>query len=442
VQNPTFEEILAVLAAPSRRRLLFAHWEGGGNTPPVLAIVKRLVARGHEVRVLSDACNQSEVEAAGASFSSWTRIPRRMDKSAESDLIKDWELRSPLSLIARLRDRLFVGPALEFAQDLLDELQRFLADIVVTSEMLLGVMAGAESVGVPCVILSPNIYLFPLPGVPPFGPGLQPARGPLGRIRDSLVRNLSFKTFGKGTTAFNATRRALGLAPLDHPFHQVTRVAKHLVLTSPAFDFPATSLPPHVQYTGPEIEDPVWVEPWRSPWRNDDPRPLILVAFSTTFQNQAPILRRIITALSTLAVRAVVTAGPALSLEEFPKMENVFICSSAPHSHLLPHAAAVVTHAGHGTVIRSLAAGVPLLCMPMGRDQNDNAARVVARGAGLRVGPRSKETKIRQSIQELLESPQYLENARALGKKIVEDIRNSSTVEVLEEVARNSSRKA
>jgi MGT family glycosyltransferase len=435
VQDSTFEEILSVLTAPCKRRFLIAHWEGGGNTPPILAVARKLVARGHEVRVLSDACNQREAEAAGASFASWSRIPRRLDKSAASDPFKDWEVRSPLALIARLRDRLFVGPALAFAQDLLDELQRFSADVVVTNEMLLGVMAGAESAKIPCVILSPNIYLFPLPGVPPFGPGLQPARGPLGQMRDALVRNLSFKIFGKGTSAYNATRRALGLPPMDHPFQQVTRVTKHLVMTSPAFDFPATSLPPYVQYTGPEIEDPAWVEPWSSPWKNDDSRPLILVAFSTTFQNHAPILRKIVTALSGLPVRAVVTVGPALSTEDFPESENVFVLSSAPHSQLLPQANAVITHAGHGTVIRSLAAGVPLLCMPMGRDQNDNAARVVARDAGLRLSANAHPRRIRKTILKILHSSHYRNCAEQLGKQIAEDVRNSSTLRVLEETA-------
>jgi hypothetical protein len=54
------------------KRFLFAHFEGGGNTPPMLAIVRRLVARGHKVRVLNDFCNQTEVESEGASFTFWT----------------------------------------------------------------------------------------------------------------------------------------------------------------------------------------------------------------------------------------------------------------------------------------------------------------------------------------------------------------------------------
>jgi MGT family glycosyltransferase len=425
----------AAPASSTKRRFLFAHWEGGGNTPPMLSIARRLVRRGHEVRVLSDLCNQTEVESAGASFASWARIPQRPDKSEKSDPIKDWEAVSPLASLGRIRDRLFVGPALAYAQDLLEELERFPADVVVTSDMLLGVMAAAESAGVPCAGLSANIYLYPLPGVPPFGPGWQPARGLPGRMRDAVVRNFSRRVFGHGTAAFNATRRALGLLPLTHPFEQITRLARHLVLTSPAFDFPATSLPKNVVYTGPELDDPAWVDPWNSPWLAGDQRPLVVVGFSTTFQNQGRLLSRIIEALSPLNTRAVVTVGPALDMADLPAAPNVFVCRSAPHSQLLSEAAAVVTHAGHGTVIRSLAAGVPLLCMPMGRDQNDNAARVVARGAGLRLSPRSSLKSIRNGILEILESQRYREKAREMGKVITKDARNSSATQILEEVA-------
>src|SRR5207245_7707178 len=110
--------------------------------------------------------------------------------------------------------------------------------------------------------------------------------------------------------------------------------------------------------------DPAWTEPWRSPFKASDRRPLVLVGFSTTFQNQIDVLRRVIGALGELDVRAVVTAGPAIDIASLPSAANVHVCTSAPHSQLLKEAAAVVTHAGHGTVIRALPAGRPGVCMP------------------------------------------------------------------------------
>jgi UDP:flavonoid glycosyltransferase YjiC (YdhE family) len=161
----------------------------------------------------------------------------------------------------------------------------------------------------------------------------------------------------------------------------------------------------------------------------------VVVGLSTTFQNQGRLLGRIIDALGQLNTRAVVTVGPALNMANLPAAPNVCVCRSAPHNQLLREAAAVVTHAGHGTVIRSLAAGVPLLCMPMGRDQNDNAARVVARGVGLRLSSKSSMKSIRNGVREILESPRYREKAREMGKVIANDARNSSVVQILEEVA-------
>jgi UDP:flavonoid glycosyltransferase YjiC (YdhE family) len=45
-------------------------------------------------------------------------------------------------------------------------------------------------------------------------------------------------------------------------------------------------------------------------------------------------------------------------------------------SHVLPRCAALVSHAGIGTLAQGLAAGVPQLTMPMGFDQPDNATRL------------------------------------------------------------------
>ena len=54
-------------------------------------------------------------------------------------------------------------------------------------------------------------------------------------------------------------------------------------------------------------------------------------------------------------------------------------------STILPESTVVITHAGHGTVLKALAAGVPLVCVPMGRDQRDNTPGVLRLGAGVRV---------------------------------------------------------
>ena len=72
-------------------------------------------------------------------------------------------------------------------------------------------------------------------------------------------------------------------------------------------------------------------------------------------------------------MRGVVTLGPVLSPQDFPAPDNVWVTARAPHAPILPLAAAVVTHAGHASALRPLMAGVPVVAMPLGRDQPDNA---------------------------------------------------------------------
>jgi len=116
-----------------------------------------------------------------------------------------------------------------------------------------------------------------------------------------------------------------------------------------------------------------------------------------------------------------VTLGPVLSPADFPAPANVAVVAHAPHSRVFPHAAAMITHAGHASTLRPLMAGLPLVCLPFGRDQPDNAARVTERGAGLRLQPDATADAIAIALRTVLADPSYAAAARALGARIAAD---------------------
>src|SRR3712207_5466346 len=105
-------------------RFLIAYWDGGGSVPPLLAIIRGLADRGHDVRVIGSASLRHRVEAAGARFRPYAYGAGHDPSSPDTDLFKDWEPRTPFGVFARVRDRLVCGPALELARDTLDELER------------------------------------------------------------------------------------------------------------------------------------------------------------------------------------------------------------------------------------------------------------------------------------------------------------------------------
>jgi MGT family glycosyltransferase len=173
-----------------------------------------------------------------------------------------------------------------------------------------------------------------------------------------------------------------------------------------------------VHYVGPELADPAWSTAWQSPFAADDKRPLVLVGLSSIYQNQIAVLGRIVRALSRLPVRALVTLGPVLLPSEVNGSDNVVVVQSAPHSKVLEHTSLLITHCGHGTTMKGLAAGVPLLCMPLSLDQPDTAARVVYRGAGLRLKPEASPEQIEAAVKRLLADPSFKEGALRLQRVI------------------------
>jgi UDP:flavonoid glycosyltransferase YjiC (YdhE family) len=310
----------------TRKQFLFVDWEGGGNLPPALTIARRLIERGHTVRFLSEPCNREAIESTGSAFVSYVYAPHRGNKRPESDFICDWEARTPFEAFARTRERLMFGPASAYAQDVLEELAAHPADAVAVDFPLFGALVGAEHAHVPTVVLNTTIYRLPAPGLPPTGLGLLPAAGPFGRVRDTVLNALVSRLFAQGLPDLNAARRELGMAPLAHTFQQLEHADLFLVLTSPAFDFPASRLPPNVRYVGPQLDEPLWAQLWSSPWPADHPDPLIVVSLSTSFQHQGALLQRVMDALGGMRVRGLVTVGPTLA----PSLRSSATCSCCP----------------------------------------------------------------------------------------------------------------
>ena len=85
---------------------------------------------------------------------------------------------------------------------------------------------------------------------------------------------------------------------------------------------------------------------------------------------------------------------------------------------MLQHVDAMVTQCGLGTVMKALAHGVPLVCIPLVGDQPDNAARVVARGAGLRVPADAPPGRMREAIQRVVTDPSFRQAAQQLATKM------------------------
>lgn len=413
----------------TKRSFLFVTWEGGGNVPPVLGLASRLIKRGHRVRVLSEPCMNKAVSAIGAEFIGFEKHFTRTDRSI--DLIQDSKAK-PLTM--PVVDNVLIGPAMDVAEETLAALREEVADVVVADFMMIGSLLAAEAMAIKRVALVHQTEYLPGPGRPPSGMGLLPATSGIGRLRDRALTTLFNRMLDRYLPRLNNVRVVLSLPPLKSVAEVYHQADLRLIQTSRAFDSPITPAPANVRYVGPILDDPTWPEFAQDPWTNGDPRPFVVVGLSTTFQNQRSVLENIVTAVSELKIRCLVTLGPAMAKESFHMPANVIAVPGVPHSQVFPHADAVVTHAGHGVVMRALAHGLPLVCLPMGRDQVDNAALVAFHGAGLKLSPKAKSKQIRNGIKRVLDEPAFTMNARSLQKSILADAKTDSAVSQLEQL--------
>jgi MGT family glycosyltransferase len=158
---------------------------------------------------------------------------------------------------------------------------------------------------------------------------------------------------------------------------------------------------------------PAW---WRNDW------PLVYVTFGSvvpTIDEHFPgLYRAAIDAIAPLPVNALVTVGRDRDPADLgPLPPNVHATRWIPQADVLPHAAAVVCHGGSGTVLGALSAGVPMALLPLFADQNVNARRVAAIGAGIEA---SQPADLTGAVRRLLDEPRYREAALAVADEVEE----------------------
>jgi MGT family glycosyltransferase len=410
-------------------------YASSGNAPPQLAVTRRLVEAGHEVLVLGHEASRTRIEATGASFVAFRTVHPDMDSSRpETDPLRDWEVRSPMAAAQRLLDSLYREPIPGTAEESATAIAEFSPDVVVFDFMLLGAGIAAEAAGVPAVAMVHCPYLLPTPGVPPYGLGLRWPRTGVGRAFQAVLRHIGSRSGRPVTAATNAERSARRLAPVADWTEQVLRADRVLVFTAPELDFAGrVELPAQVRFVGPAFEPSA--DSWSSPWAPDDDRPLVVVSLSTTYMKQEALAGRVLEAVAELPARVLLTAGPALDTSTLRLGPNTVVVPFVPHRSVFPEASLVVTHAGWGTISAALSCGVPLVCIPCGRDQPDGARRVVDAGAGVLVSKSASARRIRTAVAKVLDDGELRAGAArmaaALGRR---DGTEEAVAEILDAV--------
>jgi len=216
-------------------------------------------------------------------------------------------------------------------------------------------------------------------------------------------------------------RKVFGMPELDAPvvFEQLKRCAKVLVLVPEAFDYPDAPRTEETHYVGPIFSQRAGGPLSDLGLHASDDRPLVLVSLRTTPMRQHEALPPILAALGALPVRGLVTLGGiAVDLPYDSVPDNVVVHDYLPPTAILPQVSLVVTHGGLSTVMATLTHGIPLVCIPQGREQPLNAERVQACGAGISLEMDAQPEAIASAITTVRGDSSYTAAARELAAAI------------------------
>lgn len=359
-----------------------------GHLFPIVPVLEELRSRGHEV-ALRTLASQVEV-MRGLGFDA-----APIDPAIEAIEHDDYGARTPLGALKR-SVRTFGERAKHDGDDLQRAVNDLHPDALLVDISCWGGWAVAERWGGPWAAWCP--YPLPLPSrdVPPFGLGLPPARGPLGRLRDRLLRPLVFGPLERMVgSAANEVRDAVGLRPVTDSEDLFTRPPLLMYTTAEPFEYPRSDWPPNVRLVGPCDWDPPAEPP---AWLQGIEEPIVLVTTSSEFQDDGRLVRTALEALADEPVRVVATL-PSADASAFEPTRNSHVLPFVPHAPILDRAACAITHGGMGATQKALARGVPVCVVPFGRDQLEVARRVDVAGAGTRLpAKRLNAGRLREAV--------------------------------------------
>jgi UDP:flavonoid glycosyltransferase YjiC (YdhE family) len=363
-------------------RVLLTTLPGVGHLHPLLPVARGLIGRGHDVLVAASPAFGPAVSAAGLAHTSvgaaWTtnELPVRFP---DVGAIPPGPARYAYARAAVFARAL----PLDVVPALLTVIDTWRPDLVVRESADYSGALAAELAGAPHAMVR------------------------------SDSGSASYAERGVVASALDEVRAVFDLPPdptVERPFAGV-----QLSFAPPVLDDPPNDRPPTWHHVRPVPVDagpaPAWLDTLVS-GRHD---PIVYATLGTVHRGPE-LLTAIIEAIAPEAVELIVTTGGLDPSVFGPVPANVHVESWIPQAAVLPHCSAVVTHGGYGTVAAALAAGRPLVLLPISADQPSNAERCAVAGVGITIGPDERTpTTIRRAVRTVLDRAHFAAAARAAG---------------------------
>lgn len=404
----------------SRKRVILSTLCSIGDLYPYIAIGRGLQARGHEVILATSECYRQKVEALGLGFrpvrpdSDWMSDPKTMQR------MMDFRM----GTVRIIREKLL--PALRKSyEDVLAATEG--ADLLVSHPLAYADRLVSEKTGIPWVstMITPYGFFsaYDLPWFPP-APVLSKRLRFLGPTFWRPVRVLNLLATRYWAEPWYRLREEIGLPQTSELNPLVNGHSKllHLALFSKQLGNKQLDWPRHSVITGfPTFDEDGEAELPAELTRflNDGPPPIVFTLSVSAATVGGRFFEHSVAAAKLLGRRAVIIVGKNTQHRMPTLPDGIVAFEYVPFSKLFAHADVIVHAGGVGTTGLAMRSGRPMLVVPFGHDQPDNADRLTRLGVSRTIPPNSyTPARAAAELQCLFDTPTYFQRAAEVGEHV------------------------
>jgi len=416
-------------------RIVITSWGSYGDVNPYVGLALALRARGHTPVLAIPSYYRAGVEREGLEHA-----PVGPDVEPGDTALVERIMDARTGTEFLLRELL--APAVNDSYEQLRAAVRG-ADLLVTHPVTFAGPVLAEVTGMPWVstVLAPASFMSEHdPFVIPPAPWLKQVER-VTRWPTVMLMRLAHRMTRPWVASVDELRSRLGLPRGRHPVfegqHSPTLV---LALFSRVLAEPQVDWPPNVLVTGHVFYDAghgASLAPAVARFLDDGEPPLVFTLGSSAVMAAGRFYEESVEATHRLGRRAVLLAGDRAARLAPSLPPEMLAVDQAPHSILMPRAAAVVQQCGIGTLAQALRAGRPFLAVPFAHDQPDNAWRATRLGVARTIpAQRYGAGRAARELGHLLANADYDARARAVGEQVRAEDGAARACEAIEEVLR------
>lgn len=414
-------------------RIGFLSLYAPGHVHPSLALARGLQQKGYEVVFFNLPDVRPSAEGAGVPFVAFGEEVYPAG-ALNAVMKKTGELTGPEAM-AYYVERMIRLMEASFS-DLPERLRAADLDLVVVDQLFPGAATVADHAHLPFISLAAALPVNREETIPPptlpwlYDPSLA------GIARNAQGWAGTLKVFSPLLELINTQRQAWGLPVYTDFFESSFSPLAQIAQQAPALELPRPQAPSNLHLVGP-LRDRERNKDVAFPWDWLDGRPLVYASLGTLQNGLEWVFRAILESCATLDAQTVVVLGRnALAPETFGELPpNLLLVPYAPQIELLERASLCITHAGMNTALDALAAGVPMVAIPIASEQPGIAARIVCGGYGeMLTLPELNAEALRAKIDQVLTVPKYREAARTAAASIAAMRPMETAVQVVEAV--------